>query len=303
MPSRQQQDDDCDTLHDAVRLATAARAGQRGRILPLPLLRPPLPRRLRALAPGMPPEGQVGEFREARFQRHERAESSDTRLGLGHRAAVGMELPGAVVGIVADVVDPFLTDDAAAPEDGRVGGVLEGPLHVTASPAEGRTEQRTPAEADTSRSIWSANNPACYPASMWLGRLGPAEVIGWIAVTAALLFFAWRRLCEPVGGPVRRSLGIMALAAPFACLLASILCFAGNSHPLVQYNDGASLGGWSAWVRLWPLLLLLSLVGGLLAFGLAAKEDRMPKRVTAWLLLTLLNGIAFVGVFSNWPSA
>ncbi len=138
---------------------------------------------------------------------------------------------------------------------------------------------------------------------MWLGRLGPVETIAGIAVTAAILIFCWRRLRKPVGGPVRRSLGHVALAAPLACLLASILCFAGNVRPLVQYNDESSRGAWSAWVGLWPLLLLASLVGGLLALGLAAKDDRMPKRVTAWLLLALLNGIAFVGVFSNWPSA
>lgn len=148
-----------------------------------------------------------------------------------------------------------------------------------------------------------SGNPTCYSASMWLGRLAPAEVVGWIAATVAILVFSWRHLRKPAGRSPRTSLFVMALAAPIACLVASILFFAGNSHSLVQFNDASSMEGWSAWVVLWPLLLLFSLIGGVLAFGLAAKEDRMPKRVTAWLLLTLLNGIAFAGVFSNWPSA
>ncbi len=138
---------------------------------------------------------------------------------------------------------------------------------------------------------------------MDLRGLDSLAAIGWFVLTIVVLVFCWRRLRTPVGGSLRQALGIVAFGAPVACLLAEFYLFAARAHPVRQYNDGPGLGAWSAWVMLWPLLLLATFVGGLLAFGLAAREDRMRKRVTAWLLLAALNGFSFFGVLTNFPSA
>jgi hypothetical protein len=138
---------------------------------------------------------------------------------------------------------------------------------------------------------------------MALGRIDAPLVVVWTAlVVAAALLTVWAAVGRPRPRGWITVLRVLSLSVPVAALVLSYAAFAGGGHPLVQYNDDTTFGGWSTWARLYPFLLFGGLGTLVLAF-VSELNARADWGGLLFIALILANALTLWAVGKNWPSA